>query len=98
MTPQFDQQLQFAPGLDIAACSAAGANPENQDTFLLIHGAGSPLFLAAQQLRQQRLPGWPANHARIAVLDGMGGHGYGREAAEAVVAGLLAVPACATLD
>jgi serine/threonine protein phosphatase PrpC len=31
------------------------------------------------------------------VLDGMGGHGHGREAAEAVVAGLLAMPACATL-
>ena len=34
---------------------------------------------------------------RLAVLDGMGGHGHGREAAEAVVAGLLATPACATL-
>jgi serine/threonine protein phosphatase PrpC len=30
------------------------------------------------------------------VLDGMGGHGHGREAAEAVVAGLLALPPCAT--
>jgi serine/threonine protein phosphatase PrpC len=30
----------------------------------------------------------------VAVLDGMGGHGHGREAAEAVAAGLLAVPPC----
>jgi serine/threonine protein phosphatase PrpC len=34
---------------------------------------------------------------RIAVLDGMGGHGHGREAAEAVVAGLLEMPACVSM-
>jgi hypothetical protein len=31
---------------------------------------------------------------RLAVLDGMGGHGHGRQAAEAVAAGLLRIPAC----
>jgi PPM family protein phosphatase len=96
MTPLPDQ-LQFGPSLDIAAHSAAGANPENQDNFLLIDAAGLAQFLDNQQLRQQRVPDWPAGHARVAVLDGMGGHGNGREAAEATVAGLLAIPACATL-
>jgi serine/threonine protein phosphatase PrpC len=96
MTPPFDQ-LQFGPSLDIAAYSVAGANPENQDNFLLIDGTGMAQFLDDQQLCQRRVPGWPPGHARVAVLDGMGGHGCGRQAAEAVVAGLLALPACATL-
>lgn len=96
MTPSFDQ-LQFGPRLDIAAHSVAGANPENQDNFLLIDATGTAQFLKDQQLQQQRVPGWPPGYARVAVLDGMGGHGCGRQAAEAVVAGLLALPACATL-
>ncbi|MNQ86550.1 hypothetical protein D3C85_1017480 [compost metagenome] len=41
-----------------------------------------------------QVPGWPRGHVRAAVLDGMGGHGHGREAAEAAVQGLLAMPAC----
>lgn len=96
MTPPFDP-LQFGPSLDIAAHSAAGANPENQDNFLLIDATGLAQYLDGQQLCQQRVPGWPPGYARVAVLDGMGGHGCGRQATEAVVAGLLALPACATL-
>ena len=93
--------MHFGPGLDVAAQSSAGARPdprlENQDNYLLIDTTGHAAFLHGQAERRQRVPGWPAGHARIAVLDGMGGHGQGREAAEAVVAGLLAMPACASL-
>ncbi len=97
MTPLFDQ-LQFGPTLDIAAGSCAGTNPENQDNVLLIDSTGMAQFLRDQQLCKQQVSGWPVGHARVAVLDGMGGHGHGREAAEAVVAGLLALPACATIE
>lgn len=93
--------MPFAPGLDVAARSAAGAagvvRAENQDNYLLIDAAGVARFLHEQAPCERRIPGWPAGHARVAVLDGMGGHGQGREAAEAVVAGLLALPPCASL-
>jgi serine/threonine protein phosphatase PrpC len=97
MTPPF-APLQFGPSLDIAAGSSAGALPENQDNIVLIDTTGMAQFLEGQQVRQQQVPGWPAGHIRIAVLDGMGGHGHGRQAAEAVAAGLVALPACASLD
>jgi serine/threonine protein phosphatase PrpC len=91
-------QSPFAPHLDAAARSAIGVGAlmreENQDNFLLIDATGNASFLREQQPQHVRLPDWPAGHARVAVLDGMGGHGHGREAAEAVVAGLLALPPC----
>lgn len=93
--------LRFSPNLDVAVRSAAAARAdvklENQDNFLLIDADGMAAFLEGQVQRQQRVNEWPPGHMRIAVLDGMGGHGRGREAAEAVVAGLLAMPACASL-
>ncbi|MEC5160225.1 PPM family protein phosphatase [Janthinobacterium sp. CG_23.3] len=94
--------LDFGPGLDVAARSCAGAGPpplpENQDNLLLIDGNGRAAFLLDQRQQNRQVSGWPAGQVRIAVLDGMGGHGHGRQAAEAVVQGLLLVPACATLE
>lgn len=85
----------------MAAGSAAGVGEvvraENQDNYLLIDASGLARFLKDQQPQEQRIHGWPPGHARVAVLDGMGGHGRGREAAEAVVAGLLTMPPCASL-
>ncbi|WP_426113649.1 PP2C family protein-serine/threonine phosphatase [Massilia sp. PWRC2] len=93
--------LDFGQHFDIAAASRASADPatplENQDNFLLIDATGRARFLHGQQLQDTQLANWPAGHLRVAVLDGMGGHGHGREAAEAVVAGLLALPAWSTL-
>jgi serine/threonine protein phosphatase PrpC len=93
-----DDTLRFGPRLDIAAATSAGADPdsplENQDNFLLIDTHGRAVFMHGQASQQMDVAGWPAGHVRLAVLDGMGGHGHGRQAAEAVVAGLLAMPAC----
>ena len=97
MIPELDS-FQFGPRLDVAAGTSAGAHPslqlENQDNFLLIDTRGRALFMRDQQQQQAQLAGWTAGHVRLAVLDGMGGHGQGREAAEAVVAGLLRIPPC----
>lgn len=101
MTPPLDT-LDFGPHLDIAARSGASASkllvPENQDNMLLIDANGRAVFLHEQVERCVQLPAWPRGHVRLAVLDGMGGHGHGRQAAEAVAAGLLHIPACTTLD
>jgi serine/threonine protein phosphatase PrpC len=84
--------------LDVAARSRLGAGPrlraENQDNVVLIDTTGQAVCLRDGRARRQHLPGWRPGHARLAVLDGMGGHGHGREAAEAVAAGLLALPPC----
>jgi serine/threonine protein phosphatase PrpC len=94
--------LDFGPGLSVAARSAASASrlvvPENQDNVLLIDATGRAVRLCDQAPLHTRVAGWPAGHVRLAVLDGMGGHGNGRQAAEAVAAALLDVPACRTLD
>lgn len=94
--------LDFGPALDIAARSSASISklqtPENQDNLLVVDASGRAVFLHDQAAQSATIAGWPQGHVRVAVMDGMGGHGHGREAAEAVADGLLRVPACATLD
>ena len=101
MTPLTDT-LSFGPGLDIAARSRASISalqvPENQDNYVLIDAHGRAVCLRDQHEHCVQIAGWPAGHVRLAVLDGMGGHGQGRQAAEAVASGLLAIPACATQE
>lgn len=70
-----------------------GGRKENQDNYLLIDGRGRARFLRDQQEQILQCENWPAGHVRLAVLDGMGGHADGRQAAEQSVAGVLAIPA-----
>jgi serine/threonine protein phosphatase PrpC len=99
MTSLFDT-LAFGPGLDVAARTRASNSAshvlENQDNLVLIDAGGRAVIMHAQIERALQLPDWPRGHVRLAVLDGMGGHGFGRQAAEAVAAGLLRMPACRT--
>lgn len=95
------EQLDFGASLMVAArCEASISKlqvPENQDNLLLIDAHGQAVYMHQQQPCRRHICGWPQGHVRLAVLDGMGGHGHGREAAEAVTQALLQVPACDTL-
>ncbi|OON63317.1 protein phosphatase [Massilia sp. KIM] len=94
--------FRFAPVYDLAVASLTGCGPvtraENQDNFVVIDFEGQACRLEGGAPRRSRVAGWPRGHGRVAVLDGMGGHGHGREAAEAVAAGLLAIPPCTGVD
>jgi serine/threonine protein phosphatase PrpC len=96
------EHLDFGIRLDVAARSAIGAGlvvrAENQDNCVLVDAGGNAAFLRDGVVQAVTVPGWPAGHVRLAVLDGMGGHGHGREAAESAAAGLLAIPACRNAD
>jgi len=71
---------------------------ENQDNYLVIDTQGWAHMLWRERETQLRLADWPTGHRRLAVLDGMGGHSHGREAAEKAVEGLLDLPATMDLD
>lgn len=90
--------MNFGPRLEVSARSIAGVRrdeiDENQDNYLLIDGNGRAVFLYEQNEHVIDLPNWPQGQVRLAVLDGMGGHGQGREAAEAVAVALANMPAC----
>ena len=90
-----------APPLEIAVRSLRSptghGRRENQDNYLIVDDRGAVRFLWHEQETQLQLPDWPTGHRRIAILDGMGGHSHGREAAEKTVAGLLDRLAAASL-
>jgi serine/threonine protein phosphatase PrpC len=71
---------------------------DNQDNYLVVDGLGQGRYLRDEKEVRIQLSGWPAGHRRVAVLDGMGGHSHGRQAAERTVEGLLDLPATAALD
>lgn len=95
-----DQALDFGR-LEVAVrsmlCPTAGGRSENQDNYLLIDCQGQARFLRNQRPQQQALQDWPSGYSRLAVLDGMGGHSHGREAAELAVQGILDIAATANL-
>ena len=94
--------LDFGPVLDIAARSQPSISQlltlENQDNLVLIDAHGHALHLYDQSACHSHIANWPQGHVRMAVLDGMGGHGQGRQVADAVAANLLQLPACHTLE
>lgn len=100
-TPE-SPQLPLEARLEVAVRSLRSptnrGRRDNQDNYLVVNGQGQGRFLSDQQEIQRQLPNWPSGYWRVAVLDGMGGHSHGREAAERAVDGLLALPVTTDLD
>jgi serine/threonine protein phosphatase PrpC len=92
----------FNGRLDVAVRSllapTEGGRTENQDNYLIIDAGGNARFLKDQKEIRRQMASWPAGHCRFAILDGMGGHSYGREATELTVEGLLKIAATDDLD
>lgn len=90
------------PSLEIAVRSLRSptgeGREENQDNFLLIDEQGYARFLKEEQETWLQVPNWPRGHRRLVLLDGMGGHHYGRQAAESAVEGLIGLPAVSNRD
>lgn len=93
----FLRKTQCRGRLEIAvrslASPCADEAVENEDNYLLINGEGRVETLLNQKRHVGRLVDWPANHMRIAVLDGVGGHGQGRLITERIVDEIIALPA-----
>lgn len=70
---------------------------QNEDNYLVIDAVGRARYLLDQRDVWTQVDDWPAGHIRLAILDGMGGHSNGREAAENTVTGMLAIPAAREL-
>ena len=87
----FDASLEIAVR-SLRSPTGCGRS-ENQDNYLVIDGRGQANLLWQEQETRLHVPDWPAGHRRLAVLDGMGGHSHGREAAEKTIEGLLGLPA-----
>ncbi len=75
------------------ASPLAGREVENQDNYLLVNAAGQYECLHDEVHTTGQLTCWPTGHHRLAVLDGLGGHGGGRQIAERIVQELLQMPA-----
>ncbi len=76
-------------------CAQTGRRDENQDNHLIIkscNGKSVANYLKNQQPVEKPIDGWDDRYSRVAVLDGMGGHQYGREISEKAVEELLKLP------
>ena len=80
------------------AKSYCGQRQENQDNYLIIAPDGQAHYLKAGEREFAQVSDWPDYLYRIAIADGMGGHLFGREIAEALMDLLLALPAQTAFD
>jgi serine/threonine protein phosphatase PrpC len=94
--------LDFGPDLDVGWRSIVGprgqVGSENQDNYLVVDVHGRAECLKDQGRQRLELADWPQGHVRLAVLDGVGGHGNGRQIAERIVEELARAPACHDQD
>lgn len=74
-----------------------GGRQANEDNYLVVDTHGTARFLQDQREVQQEIAHWTPGHVRLAILDGMGGHSYGREAAERTVKGILQIEPTANI-
>ena len=76
----------------------AGERDENQDNVVIVDATGQATYLKEGAPHCVAHPDWPSGRLRVGVLDGMGGHQYGREVAESVAVRLAEMPAVGSLS
>lgn len=80
------------------ACPLGREGVRNEDSFVLIAPDGEARWLDDGHERNYQHPSWPMGHMRLAVLDGLGGHGRGGEVSAWVAARLAVIPAFVSQD
>lgn len=100
--PAPSRTLDFAGVFDVAARSLNGnqlpVRPRNDDNFLLIDAGGRAVWLRGAEETLQQSAVWVPGRMRLAVMDGLGGHGLGQELAEATAEALAGLPPFSTAD
>lgn len=88
----------FGPRLEVAARSIISPKqntlPENQDNYLMIDSKGLVRYMLDHKDHYEQVESWQTGHIRLAVMDGIGGHGDGRQVVESVAKGIADIPPC----
>ena len=94
--PSLRETLNFGARIEVGARSLMGnqlpVRRENEDNFVLVDATGRAVWMEQQAEVSTANTDWTPGHVRLAMLDGLGGHGLGREVAETIARHVATLP------